>query len=62
MTAIPGGQHRSTLLLICDDCGRAFDGAEPVQGWRRLWERATAAGWRGFDRWLGPHRCAECEG
>ncbi|GAA1358218.1 hypothetical protein [Saccharothrix algeriensis] len=60
MTAIPGHPDPTTLLLICDGCGRAFDCADPPRRWRALWERASASGWRGLDRQVGPHSCARC--
>ncbi|WP_367138306.1 hypothetical protein [Saccharothrix sp. HUAS TT1] len=59
MTAIPSGRDPLTLLLICDSCGRAFEGDEHLP-WVVLWAKAIAVGWRGRDRAIGPHRCAFC--
>ncbi|MEU6153422.1 hypothetical protein ABZ816_25810 [Actinosynnema sp. NPDC047251] len=60
MTAIPGEHDPATLLLICDSCGRAFDGDHPPRAWQALWARALGAGWRGRDRQIGPHSCRRC--
>ncbi|MFI9012318.1 hypothetical protein ACIGNX_34265 [Actinosynnema sp. NPDC053489] len=59
MTAIPGGQDPDALLLICDNCGRAYQGDTRVP-WLALWSAAVGAGWRGRDRAIGPHHCADC--
>ncbi|QFZ19873.1 hypothetical protein [Saccharothrix syringae] len=58
MTAIPAAPGASSLTLICDHCGRAY----PDTGteWLVLWRAATAAGWDGRDRAVGPHRCDAC--
>jgi hypothetical protein len=49
------------LLLICDQCGAsARAGHTPVRDFAVVWLAATAVGWRGLDRPLGPHFCPSC--
>ncbi|GAA1311896.1 hypothetical protein [Saccharothrix xinjiangensis] len=59
VTAIPGDQDPVALLLICDNCGRAYEG-ESRRPWITLWAEAIGTGWRGRDRAIGPHLCALC--
>ncbi|MFT7839842.1 hypothetical protein Q5530_27180 [Saccharothrix sp. BKS2] len=49
------------LLLICDSCGRAYEG-DTRRPWTVLWSEAIGTGWRGRDRAIGPHRCTRCPG
>ncbi|MFJ6674655.1 hypothetical protein ACIQMJ_26445 [Actinosynnema sp. NPDC091369] len=57
MTAIR--VEHGTTLLICDDCGRGFNG-DVGEEWVLLWHRALVKGWAGRDRAIGPHRCDDC--
>ncbi|MFD7659696.1 hypothetical protein ACFV4N_37465 [Actinosynnema sp. NPDC059797] len=59
MTAIPHGHDPVALLLICDSCGRAYEGDTRLP-WLVLWSVAIGTGWRGRDRAIGPHSCALC--
>ncbi len=58
VTAIPGDRDASTLVLICDHCGRTYP--DPSPEWAGLWQAATADGWGGRGRPVGPHRCQVC--
>ncbi|MER5261709.1 hypothetical protein ABTZ99_06455 [Actinosynnema sp. NPDC002837] len=60
MTAIPAEHDSAALLLICDHCGRSYDGGRPHAVWRLLWTHAVADGWSGRDRAIGPHSCVHC--
>jgi hypothetical protein len=55
------GDHETTLILVCDRCGHAVNGADlEIADFRLFWGLVASTGWRGLDRPLGPHFCPGC--